>query len=48
MFDADWFFELEKILRARGLDSDSKTFDEICWRRRNGCRQIFLQMNVFM
>ena len=29
MFDAGWFFDLEKTLRARGLDSDSKTFDEI-------------------
>lgn len=29
MFDADWFFDLEKILRARGLDSDDKSFDEI-------------------
>ena len=29
MFDADWFFNLEKILRARGLDSDDMSFDEI-------------------
>lgn len=29
MFDADWFFDLEKNLRARGLDSDDKSFDEI-------------------
>ena len=29
MFDKNWFFDLEKTLRARGLDSDSKTFDEI-------------------
>ena len=29
MFDADWFFDLEKILRIRGLDSDDKSFDEI-------------------
>ena len=29
MFDKDWFFELEKTLRAHGLDSDSKSFDEI-------------------
>lgn len=29
MFDADWFFELDKTLRERGLDSDSKSFDEI-------------------
>jgi len=29
MFDADWFFDLEKTLRARGLDSDDKSFDEI-------------------
>ncbi len=29
MFDADWFFDLEKTLRACGLDSDDKSFDEI-------------------
>ena len=29
MFDADWFFNLEKTLRARGLDSDDMSFDEI-------------------
>ena len=29
MFTSDWFFELEKTLRERGLDSDSKSFDEI-------------------
>lgn len=29
MFDADWFFDLEKILRTMGLDSDDKSFDEI-------------------
>ena len=29
MFDKDWFLNLEKNLRARGLDSDSKSFDEI-------------------
>jgi len=29
MFDAGWFFDLEKSLRARGLDSDDKSFDEI-------------------
>lgn len=29
MFDKKWFFELEKTLRERGLDSDSKSFDEI-------------------
>ena len=29
MFSKDWFFELEKNLRDAGLDSDSKTFDEI-------------------
>lgn len=29
MFDKKWFFDLEKTLRARGLDSDSKSFDEI-------------------
>jgi len=29
MFDAGWFFDLEKTLRMRGLDSDDKSFDEI-------------------
>ncbi|MBN1281808.1 MAG: hypothetical protein JW985_02455 [Alphaproteobacteria bacterium] len=29
MFTSKWFFELEKKLRDAGLDSDSKTFDEI-------------------
>ena len=29
MFDKDWFLDLEKKLRERGLDSDSKSFDEI-------------------
>lgn len=29
MFDKKCFFELEKTLRERGLDSDSKSFDEI-------------------
>ena len=29
MFTKDWFFELEKNLRAAGLDSDSSSFDEI-------------------
>ena len=29
MFDKNWFFELDKTLRELGLDSDSKTFDEI-------------------
>ncbi len=29
MFDKDWFWGLEKTLRMRGLDSDSKSFDEI-------------------
>ena len=29
MFTADWFFDLDKTLRAQGLDSDSKSFDEI-------------------
>ena len=28
-FSASWFFELERTLRERGLDSDSKSFDEI-------------------
>lgn len=29
MFDKDWFFDLDKTLRARGLDSDDMSFDEI-------------------
>ncbi|MBR6751653.1 MAG: hypothetical protein IKL95_00045, partial [Alphaproteobacteria bacterium] len=29
MFTADWFFDLDKTLRAQGLDSDDKSFDEI-------------------
>lgn len=29
MFDKNWFFDLEKTLRMRGLDSDDKSFDEI-------------------
>ncbi|MBN1325022.1 MAG: hypothetical protein JW974_02285 [Alphaproteobacteria bacterium] len=29
MFSKDWFFQLEKSLRDAGLDSDSKSFDEI-------------------
>ena len=29
MFDAGWFFDLDKTLRARGLDSDAHSFDEI-------------------
>lgn len=29
MFTADWFFDLDKTLRARGLDSDDMSFDEI-------------------
>ncbi len=29
MFDKIWFFDLEKVLRDKGLDSDSKSFDEI-------------------
>jgi len=29
MFDAEWFWNLEKTLRAQGLDSDDKSFDEI-------------------
>lgn len=29
MFSKNWFFELEKSLRDAGLDSDSKSFDEI-------------------
>ncbi len=29
MFDAEWFWGLEKTLRAQGLDSDDQSFDEI-------------------
>ena len=29
MFDADWFFALDKQLREMGLDSDAQSFDEI-------------------
>ncbi len=29
MFTADWFWALDSELRARGLDSDAQTFDEI-------------------
>ncbi len=29
MFSRDWFFDLDKKLRARGLDSDAQSFDEI-------------------
>lgn len=29
MFSGAWFFDLEKNLRARGLDSDNQSFDEI-------------------
>lgn len=29
MFSADWFFGLDKQLRAAGLDSDAQSFDEI-------------------
>jgi hypothetical protein len=29
MFDAKWFFELEKQIRNLGADSDAQTFDEI-------------------
>ena len=29
MFDKEWFLNLDKTLRAQGLDSDSKSFDEI-------------------
>ena len=28
-FTSDWFFELDKTLRASGLDSDAQSFDEI-------------------
>ena len=29
MFDAVWFFDLEKQIRALGADSDDQSFDEI-------------------
>lgn len=29
MFDADWFFDLEKQIRIMGADSDAQSFDEI-------------------
>ena len=29
IFSASWFFNLEQELRAQGLDSDDKSFDEI-------------------
>lgn len=29
MFDAEWFFDLDKRLRDMGMDSDAQTFDEI-------------------
>lgn len=29
MFDADWFFGLDKTLRDMGMDSDAQSFDEI-------------------
>ncbi|MBO7645302.1 MAG: hypothetical protein J6S57_03295 [Alphaproteobacteria bacterium] len=29
IFNASWFFDLESQLRAKGLDSDDKSFDEI-------------------
>lgn len=29
MFDADWFYGLDKTLREMGLDSDAQSFDEI-------------------
>lgn len=35
MFDAKWFFDLDKTLRARGLDSDAHSFDEIRARLEN-------------
>ena len=28
-FSKDWFFALDSELRARGLDSDAQSFDEI-------------------
>lgn len=35
MFDAGWFFDLDKTLRARGLDSDAHSFDEILARLKS-------------
>ena len=29
MFSKDWFFDLDRRLRAAGLDSDAQSFDEI-------------------
>jgi hypothetical protein len=29
MFSREWFFDLDSILRAQGLDSDAQSFDEI-------------------
>ena len=29
MFSAKWFFDLDSDLRARGMDSDAQSFDEI-------------------
>ena len=28
-FTRDWFFYLDSLLRARGMDSDAQSFDEI-------------------
>ena len=28
-FTRDWFFNLDSLLRARGMDSDAQSFDEI-------------------
>ncbi len=39
MFDEKWFFDLELKLRARGLDSDAQSFDEIRENLQN--RQIY-------
>ncbi len=39
MFSRKWFFDLESELRARGLDSDAQSFDEIRCNLQN--RQIY-------
>ena len=35
MFSAKWFFDLDSVLRAQGLDSDNQSFDEILDLLRN-------------
>ena len=34
-FSRDWFFTLDSELRARGLDSDAQSFDEILENLKN-------------